>query len=248
MVVDAESGDTLVRGPRRPSGPAPRYFPRDPDTSPATQITMPPAWYDENAGGTRLWGQYARTYVDPNDQDPAPGAEAGGTRVQIPASGGAPAARTGSTRAARFPGATPCPPSGCAWNSAVAATQATNQFQVATNVHVLISRYLEYLAQPPIGFDEASGNFQRVNTSGAGLGNDYVRAEVNDGQGLNNANFGTPPDGNAPRMQMYLFTTRDVNGGDVADVVYHEIAHGLVSRLIVNASGVGALGADPVGR
>ena len=60
--------------------------------------------------------------------------------------------------------------------------------------------------QPPIGFDEASGNFQRVNTSGAGKGNDYVEAEINDGQGLNNANFGTPADGSAPRMQMFLFT------------------------------------------
>ena len=129
---------------------------------------------------------------------------------------------------------------GCAWDSTIANSRDTNQFQAATNVHVLVGRFSEYLAQPPIGFDEASGNFQRVNASGSGLGNDYIRSEVNDGQGFNNANFATPSDGNAPRMQMYLFTGRNANGSDVADVVYHEIGHGLSNRLIVNASGSSA--------
>jgi Fungalysin metallopeptidase (M36)/Proprotein convertase P-domain/Fungalysin/Thermolysin Propeptide Motif len=238
VVIDAETGDTLERASLTADAGLARYFRNDPDTvpNPLAQITMPPSWYDENAGGTRLWGQYARTYVDPNDQDPAPGAEAGGTRVQIPAS--SPATLDWLyDRSTTFPGATPCPPTGCSWNSADPATSATNRFQVSTNVHVLTSRYLEYLAKPPIGFDEASGNFQRVNTSGAGTGNDYVRAETNDGQGLNNANFATLPDGNAPRMQMFLFTTRDANGGDVAGIVYHEITHGLVCRLLINTSG-----------
>jgi subtilisin-like proprotein convertase family protein len=97
------------------------------------------------------------------------------------------------------------------------------------------------LAQPPIGFDEASGNFQRVNAGAAGAGNDYVRVEVNDGQGFNNANFDTPADGTAPRMQMFLFNTRDANGADTADIVYHEYGHGLSNRLIVNASGASVL-------
>ncbi len=132
---------------------------------------------------------------------------------------------------------------GCSWDSTIAGSRDTNQFQAATNVHVLVGRFSEYLAQPPIGFDEASGNFQRVNTSGSGLGNDYIRTEVNDGQGFNNANFATPSDGKAPLMQMYLFTGRNANGSDVADVVYHEIGHGLSNRLIVNASGSGALNA-----
>ncbi|MEM8600980.1 MAG: T9SS-dependent M36 family metallopeptidase [Bacteroidota bacterium] len=56
------------------------------------------------------------------------------------------------------------------------------------------------------GFDEASGNFQQTNFSGEGRGGDYVRAEAQDGSGTNNANFGTPPDGSRPRMQMYLWT------------------------------------------
>lgn len=55
------------------------------------------------------------------------------------------------------------------------------------------------------GFDEPSGNFQ-VNTYGrGGLGNDDVRAEAQDGSGTNNANFGTPVDGQRPRMQMFVW-------------------------------------------
>jgi hypothetical protein len=56
------------------------------------------------------------------------------------------------------------------------------------------------------GFDEASGNFQQVNFTGLGAGGDAVRADAQDGSGTNNANFGTPPDGSAPRMQMFIWT------------------------------------------
>ncbi len=57
------------------------------------------------------------------------------------------------------------------------------------------------------GFDEASGNFQQTNYSGEGAGGDFVFADAQDGSGINNANFGTPPDGNNPRMQMFLWNT-----------------------------------------
>ncbi|HET9286378.1 MAG TPA: M36 family metallopeptidase [Gaiella sp.] len=53
------------------------------------------------------------------------------------------------------------------------------------------------------GFDEAAGNFQVNNYGNGGLGNDDVRAEAQDGSGRNNANFGTPVDGQRPRMQMF---------------------------------------------
>ena len=53
------------------------------------------------------------------------------------------------------------------------------------------------------GFDEAAGNFQVSNYGNGGLGNDDVRAEAQDGSGRNNANFGTPVDGQRPRMQMF---------------------------------------------
>lgn len=56
------------------------------------------------------------------------------------------------------------------------------------------------------GFDEAAGNFQVDNFGRGGNGNDAVNAEAQDGGGTDNANFATPADGSAPRMQMYLWT------------------------------------------
>ncbi len=61
------------------------------------------------------------------------------------------------------------------------------------------------------GFDEVSGNFQYKNLTGKGAGNDFVRAEAQDGSGRNNANFSTPPDGSSGRMQMYLFDNPPAN-------------------------------------
>lgn len=56
------------------------------------------------------------------------------------------------------------------------------------------------------GFDEASGNFQVNNYGSGGAGGDPVQADAQDGSGTNNANFATPPDGSAPRMQMFVWT------------------------------------------
>jgi len=66
------------------------------------------------------------------------------------------------------------------------------------------------------GFDESAGNFQATNYSGEGLGNDFLDANAQDGRTLeydgtdedhvNNANFGTLPEGLQPRMQMYVWS------------------------------------------
>ena len=79
------------------------------------------------------------------------------------------------------------------------------------------------------GFDEASGNFQHNNYGNGGVGNDRVNAEAQDGSGSCNANFSTPPDGNRPRMQMYVCDDRD---GDLDNmVIVHEYGHGISNRL-----------------
>lgn len=60
------------------------------------------------------------------------------------------------------------------------------------------------------GFDEASGNFQYDTFGKGGSPNDPVLAEAQDnrnGTSRNNANFSTPVDGYAPRMQMYLWSS-----------------------------------------
>ncbi|WP_310398134.1 M36 family metallopeptidase [Hymenobacter sp.] len=56
------------------------------------------------------------------------------------------------------------------------------------------------------GFHEFGGNFQVNNYDRGGAAQDAVQAEAQDGSGLNNANFGTPPDGSSPYMQMYLWS------------------------------------------
>lgn len=94
------------------------------------------------------------------------------------------------------------------------------------------------------GFDEPSGNFQVNNYGRGGLGGDDVRAEGQDGGGINNANFSTPPDGNRPRMQMYNWNTTTPNrdGNFDAGIVAHEYGHGWSIRLTGGPSVVNCLG------
>jgi hypothetical protein len=90
------------------------------------------------------------------------------------------------------------------------------------------------------GFTEAAFNFQNTNFTGMGVGNDRVSAEGQDSSGTNNANMSTPADGGRGRMQMYVWTgpTPDYDGTADAEVIIHEITHGLSNRLHGNASGL----------
>jgi large repetitive protein len=55
------------------------------------------------------------------------------------------------------------------------------------------------------GFDEAAGNAQTDNFGRGGLGNDSIKAQVQDYSGFDNANMTTGADGGRPRMRMYVF-------------------------------------------
>ncbi|MEE8522785.1 MAG: M36 family metallopeptidase, partial [Thermoanaerobaculia bacterium] len=79
----------------------------------------------------------------------------------------------------------------------------TNLFYWNNVLHDVLYRY---------GFDEASGNFQLNNYGNFVPGSgDPVQADAQDGSGTNNANFGTPPDGFAPRMQMFVWLPPGAN-------------------------------------
>jgi hypothetical protein len=93
------------------------------------------------------------------------------------------------------------------------------------------------------GFDEPSGNFQVNNYGNGGIGDDDVRAEGQDGGGINNANFFTPPDGSRPRMQMFNWnqTTPHRDGNFDAGIVAHEYGHGWSIRLTGGPSVVNCL-------
>ncbi|MBS1787203.1 MAG: M36 family metallopeptidase [Acidobacteria bacterium] len=109
---------------------------------------------------------------------------------------------------------------------------------IVTDMFFWANRYHDQLYQ--YGFTEASGNFQNDNFGRGGVAGDFVRAEAQDFSGTDNANFSTPPDGQLPRMQMYLFTgpTPQRDGAIDHDVVLHELTHGLSNRLHSNAVGL----------
>ena len=73
----------------------------------------------------------------------------------------------------------------------------TNLFYTANKSHDLFYQ---------LGFNENSRNFQTNNFGKGGKQNDALFAEAQNGEDLNNANFATPPDGTAPRMQMFLWS------------------------------------------
>ncbi|GAB7360845.1 hypothetical protein MBLNU230_g0831t1 [Neophaeotheca triangularis] len=84
-----------------------------------------------------------------------------------------------------------------------------------------------------LGFTEEAGNFQAYNFGRGGAENDDVILNTQDGSGINNANFRTPPDGERGRMRMYrtnLATPFRDTSFD-AGVVIHEYTHGLSNRL-----------------
>ncbi|MFZ1687806.1 MAG: M36 family metallopeptidase [Flavobacteriales bacterium] len=93
------------------------------------------------------------------------------------------------------------------------------------------------------GFDDPGGNFQSNNYGRGGLGADYVLADAQDGGGTNNANFGTPPDGASPRMQMYVWTyTAPSRDGDIDNcIIAHEYTHGISNRLVGGPSNTNCL-------
>ena len=164
----------------------PNDGPRSLVTDPADAVSSPMGWHDTDgiagAESTQSVGNNVDAYLDRlNDNVGLPGerVDAGpGLTFDFPVD-------LGQNPTAYQPAA------------------VTNLFYWNNVVHDISYRY---------GFTEAAGNFQLNNygrftppapePSGAG---DYVRAEAQDGGGMNNANFSTAPDGARPRMQMFLW-------------------------------------------
>jgi hypothetical protein len=215
---------------------------------------FPPAWLGSCGG---LQGNNAHVYPDPEDGDvPALGDE-------IQCEGGVDYTYGTDFRAATHaPQGQDCPPVGCSYNNFAETgdppifSWRENGEQAGTQLFYYVNRFHDHLRDAPgIGFTAASGGFE---------GGDRLRAEVNNGAAtdsgafddlpdcsyLNNADMTIGPDGTSPRMQMYLWSSacfapsvvvNDVDGANDAFIVYHEYAHGLSSRLVTDAAGVGAL-------
>ena len=163
-------------------------------------------------------------------------------------------------------GGPPCVPQFlCSWNPDQANSWRANRRQNATQVFFYVNNFHDHLAPRRSASRPRRGTSSSTNPPGQGLGHDAVQAQPDDGADLDsglpdgghvdNANMSTPPDGTPPIMQMYLFHEPNTgnldpflasNGGDEADVVYHEYTHGLSNRLVVDANGVSTLnGAQP---
>jgi extracellular elastinolytic metalloproteinase len=94
-------------------------------------------------------------------------------------------------------------------------------FYLANVFHDIMYRY---------GFDEGAGNFQSINYSNNGRSGDPVVVVVQAADGMNNANFLSPPDGQAGILRLYLFDTgRD--GAMDNSIILHELSHGVTNRL-----------------
>jgi len=211
-------------------------------------------WLDANA--TSLSGNNSHTYSDVNDDDKAQGTEevapSSGHRWDYPL---VPFHLTGSAFCDH--------PYPCSWDPDTAFSWQKNRAQNATQVFTFVNTWHDHLLASPIGFTEGAGNFQLRNSTGAGVAGDAVDTQTEDGANtanglpdgshIDNANMSTPPDGQAPTMQMYLqhqpgtsYPDEDpfsqTNVGDEADTVYHEYTHGLSNRLVVDAGGASALG------
>ena len=109
-----------------------------------------------------------------------------------------------------------------------------NLFYMSNILHDLFYHY---------GFDEVSGNFQHNNYDNGGLAGDRLQADALDGAGTDNAhaNFGTPPDGQEPRMQMFVSPLTNQDSSLDNSVIIHEYGHGISERLTGGPSNVGCL-------
>lgn len=72
----------------------------------------------------------------------------------------------------------------------------TNLFYWNNILHDVLYQY---------GFDEPAGNFQSNNYGNGGAQGDPVWADAQDRSNTNNARLATPPDGQDPRMEIFLF-------------------------------------------
>ncbi|HEY3501452.1 MAG TPA: M36 family metallopeptidase [Actinocatenispora sp.] len=204
-----------------------------------------PGWLP--AGSDTLNGRNAHVYSDVNDNNKADASE----EIHADARGDFRYGFTTFNKQNPGKGCSAAYP--CSWDPNTPDSWQANRKQNAVQVFYFLGKYHDHLESFPIGFTRAAGNFDARD-------GDAVAAEPDDGadtaDGLpdtdhtDNANMATPPDGTSPRMQMYLWndpTQQDdgfipSNGGDEADVVYHEYTHGLSNRLVVDANGLSTLG------
>jgi Zn-dependent metalloprotease len=219
VLLDAQTGELLMRHNLYVEAAQGTVYTEDPDAGPRSLVSFVGNTTINTANGwmgsaTTTTGNNVEAYLD-TDANNAPDPN-NGTNLS---NGHA----TSPTQDFTFPFSTAVDP-------------RTQQAAVVTNLFYYNNIMHDF--SYGLGFTETSGNFQTNNYGRGGTGNDSVQAEAQDGSGTNNANFATPPEGQRPRMQQYLFTAPnpDRDSSVDSDVVFHEYGHGISNRLIGNGS------------
>jgi extracellular elastinolytic metalloproteinase len=251
-VIDAESGRTLFRQSlvAKDSGLAFENYPQAPKGGNQKSVNLSAKdWLPNNS--PRLAGNVAHVFLDLNDNDVADAGE------EVPPSGN----KKFNYPFTPFTGPNCLPQYVCSWNPDVPNSWQTNAKQNAVQMMYFLGTWHDHLEKAPIGFTRSAGNFEAVDgdaVSANALDGANTAGGLPDGDHIDNANMLTPPDGIAPRMQMYLFHQPGAsfpdedpfiagNSGDEADIVFHEYTHGLSNRLVVDANGVSTLGGIQAG-
>ncbi|UGS38528.1 M36 family metallopeptidase [Capillimicrobium parvum] len=242
VVVDAASGEVLARHSLTDFVSNASVFDNHPGaaaggTAHTVDLNADATWLNRSSGFTILQGNNTHAYSDFGaDNTPTAADEVGpssGTDWVYPLT-----KFNVAGQACPLLGGIPA----CTWDSNSLSTRTTNRAQATTQLFYYVNTFHDHLKAAPIGFTHAARNFEFTDADGGGpgLGGDPVNAESDDAAGFNNANFGTPPDGSPPRMQMFLFTDPSLNGSDSAEIVYHEYTHGLSNRTVGTGAGISA--------
>ncbi|MBL1079827.1 M36 family metallopeptidase [Nocardia sp. 2] len=102
--------------------------------------------------------------------------------------------------------------------------------QFVTNIFYFCNYMHDFFMM--LGFDEASGNFQKVNRPGHGRGADPVIGQAHPGAVQGTANMSRSADGVSSVMNMGMVVHSGRHTANDADVVFHEYCHGVTIRLV----------------
>ena len=254
-VIDAESGEVLYRNDLvdhdRGDAKVFDYYPGASQGGHAKVVNLfERGWLKRNASW--LAGPNVSAFADVNDDN------AVGNQEKTPVPG---TKRNAQFDLQRFNANPLCSPQFiCTWNPNVKFSWRKNKKADVTNAFYLANTFHDWLERSPIGFTAAAGNFERTDGDPVllnALDGANTAGGFPDGNHIDNANMATPPDGTPPTMQMYLWHAPNApnslepwlptSGAFDASILYHEYAHGLSNRLVVDAAGHSTLNSIQAG-
>src|SRR5919112_1836335 len=211
-IVDAASGRVLYRDSLVDNDTALVWenSPGAPRGGVQRRRTIPQRWLPN--GSVVLQGQNTHVFMDIDDNNAASTTEevrpSSPNRFEYPFRP-FPSTIAGMPCTTRYP---------CSWDPNTRNSWRINARQDAVQVFWFVNKFHDHLAAAPIGFTAAAGNFEGVDAVDAQpLDGADTAAGLPDGSHVDNANMSTPPDGQAPTMQMFLFHEPGTPYGTAAD-------------------------------